>query len=653
MNKRAALTLATLAAIPAVATGAAGDRPAVVGGPARDAPGYDGDGVFAPLPRRPDAPGAPDIRGDGLFAQLPRQPDAPGYDGDGLFAQLPRRPDAPGAPDIQRRPGAPEAPPPQPAPPVDPGAVSPPPPDAFPDDFAPVPDRWRLMEDLGVRERWYDPYNQNTLKGDRPIFGEDWFIVLSAISDTVVEPRSTPVPVAIQSGGPGAVNVFGDPEQFLFSETIIGSVSLIKGDTAFRPQDIELRLTGAYNYNYATAEERRFLTADPGRGTTRTDWHFGLQEAFLDYHIRNVSDRYDFDSVRLGIQPFTTDFRGFLFQDNQLGVRLFGTRDNNIYQYNLAWFRRVEKELNSGLNDVTEDLREDDVFVANLYRQDFPILGLTSQAVAVYNRNRDDPFVDPNGFPARPSELGFGRVREYDVGYFGLNFDGRIGWLNLTASGYFATGENRNSPLSDRETDIEAFFLAAEPSVDFDWVRLRLSGLYASGDDDPYDDKDRGFDAIFENPLFAGADTSYWIRQAVPFIGGGFVGLNGRNGVLPSLRSSKELGQSNFTNPGLTLLGVGADFDILPELRLSFNANYLRFNDTAVLEALRQQGDIDEEIGWDLSSAVIWRPLLNQNIVLRLSGAVLLPGDGFDDLFGSEDDDDFFYSVLANVVITY
>ena len=44
----------------------------------------------------------------------------------------------------------------------------------------------------------------------------------------------------------------------------------------------------------------------------------------------------DFDSLRIGIQPFSSDFRGFLFQDNQLGVRLFGTRDNNRWQYNLA-----------------------------------------------------------------------------------------------------------------------------------------------------------------------------------------------------------------------------------------------------------------------------------------------------------------------------
>jgi hypothetical protein len=139
----------------------------------------------------------------------------------------------------------------------------------------------------------------------------------------------------------------------------------------------------------------------------------------------------------------------------------------------------------------------------------------------------------------------------------------------------------------------------------------------------------------------------------VPFIGGGFVGLSGRNAVLPALRSSKELGQSNFTNPGITLVGVGTDLDILPELRLSFNANYLRFNDTSSLEALRQQGDIGNSIGWDLSSALIWRPFLNQNVVLRLSGAVLLPGSGFNDLYGSQGDDDYYYSVLGNLVLTY
>ena len=80
-----------------------------------------------------------------------------------------------------------------------------------------------------------DPYNQNTLKGDRPICdpadesearrrslgcrahrllgltGPDWFFVASAISDTVIEPRTFPIPVGVQTTQrPGSIDVFGD-----------------------------------------------------------------------------------------------------------------------------------------------------------------------------------------------------------------------------------------------------------------------------------------------------------------------------------------------------------------------------------------------------------------------------------------------------------
>ena len=201
---------------------------------------------------------------------------------------------------------------------------------------------------------------------------------------------------------------------------------------------------------------------------------------------------------------------------------------------------------------------------------------------------------------------------------------------------------------------IRAFFAAAEVSIDKDWMRFRLSGLYASGDGDPYDNRENGFDAIFENPIFAGADTSYWIRQTIPFAGGGrAIGVNGRNGILNSLRSSKEQGQSNFNNPGTMLLGAGADFDLLPELRVSANANHLWFENTATLQALRNEGSIPKSIGWDLSTAAIWRPKATQNIVFRLSVATLLPGAGFRDLFTNSERNRNYYSVLGNLILSY
>ncbi|MSP48688.1 MAG: hypothetical protein EXQ95_05105 [Alphaproteobacteria bacterium] len=568
---------------------------------------------------------------------------APAADDDGPLAQL-------------RRPGAPPRETPAETPVVvDPTSVPPPSP-FLRYEMAPVPDRWRLVDALGVRDEPWNPYRQSTIKGDRPIF-DDYFFNFSAILDTVYEPRSFPVPVGLQSTGrPGDNDAFGRTPSNVLSTNLIVSAALIKGDTAYMPPHFELRLTPVFNRNRVEVEEPRLLYADPSRGTTRTDQFTGLQDAFVDFHIRNVSDRFDFDSVRVGIQPFTSDFRGFLFQDNQLGLRLFGTRANNLWQYNIAWFRRLEKDTNSGLNDAWHEPRRDDVFALNVYRQDLPVLGFTTQATVLYNRNREGRegyYYDKNGFLQRPAPVGFERPRDYDVVYGGLNGDGHFGRMNLTGSAYYAHGRNRFSPFTDEKTDIRAYFAAAEPSIDFDWLRLRLSGAYASGDRDPYDRRETGFDAIFENPQFAGADTSYWIRQAIPLIGGGGLALSGRNGLLASLRTSKEQGQSNFNNPGLVLVGGGADVDLLPELRFSVNANRLWFANTKVLDALRMQEGIDRSIGWDLSAALTYRPFLTQNVVLRLSGAVLLPGRGFKELFDAADGDKRYYSVLTNLVLTY
>ncbi len=572
----------------------------------------------------------------------------------------------------RRRPGVPQAELPDPVTQDNQGAVRAPPPQAFPTDQFPIPDRWRLVETLGLREEnLLDPYNQNTLKGDRPIplddlpgwldwipiTGDDWFFVVNATSDTVIEPRSFPTPVGVQTTDrPDSLDVFGRADSLALAQTFITGVALIKGSTAYRPPDVEYRFTLATQFNYADVTERRILFVEPSRESHRFDWFTGVQEAFIDYHFRNTSRRYDFDSIRVGIQPFNADFRGFLFQDNQLGVRLFGTRDNNRFQYNFAAFARIDKDTNSGLNDVFQGIRSDFVFHANLFRQDLPFPGLTSQVSLTYNMNRerDNVEIDDNGFPVRPALLGSLRGRNYDVAYLGYNADGRIGRLNFTGSAYLALGEDRNSFFTDESAFIFSFFGAGELSYDIDWMRFRVSGLYASGDGDPYDNTERGFDAIFENPIFAGADTSYWIRQVIPFAGGGrAIGVNGRNGVLNSLRSSKEQGQSNFNNPGTILLGVGADFDITPAIRLSANANHLWFQQTAVLQALRNEGTIPNSIGYDLSAAAIWRPFANQNIVFRLSGAVFEASDGFADLFANDRRSSTYYSVLFNAILTY
>jgi hypothetical protein len=518
-------------------------------------------------------------------------------------------------------------------------------------ESVPLPDRWRIVDALGYKSSLFDPYNRNPLKADTPFAG-DWFYDVSLLSDSKYVYRDLVSAVDLASAErPGSNDVFGRPSGFELSETVATDLVLYKGDTVFKPPDWQIRVTPVVNYNYASVQESGLLNIDPRDGTTRSDEFLGLQNAFVEKRLRDVSDRFDFDSIRVGIQPFSSDFRGFLFQDNQLGVRLFGTRDNNIFQYNVAYFRRIEKDTNSGLNDLTQPLRHDDIALVNLYWQDMPVKGFTSQGTVVYNHNTegDGEYYNKDGFLVRPAAIGLEMPHDYDVVYIGYNGDGHFGRMNATASLYYVTGHEEPGIFVPGRVDISAGFAALEISRDFDWARIRLSGLYATGDSNPYGHTATGFDAIFENPQFAGGDTSYWISQAVPLVGGGGVTLSSGNGVLADLRSSKDEGQSNFVNPGLILGGIGADLDVLPTLRVTFNLNSLFFANTEVIAALRNQAFDQQHIGEDASVAVTYRPLQSQNIVLRVAYARLFTANGFDALFPNMSPNYF----LANVVLAY
>jgi len=109
----------------------------------------------------------------------------------------------------------------------------------------------------------------------------------------------------------------------------------------------------------------------------------GIQEALVEIHLLDLSPNYDFVSSRYGIQPFLSDFRGFIFADNEPGVRLFGNYFANRLQWNAVYFYMLEKDTNSGLNRLIG--RDQNVAIANLYYQDFIWPGYTAQLSFHYN----------------------------------------------------------------------------------------------------------------------------------------------------------------------------------------------------------------------------------------------------------------------------
>jgi len=509
-----------------------------------------------------------------------------------------------------------------------------------------VRDRWRIgfpeydrYGDKGARGRdipfrkghWYDPYNQSWLKGDYPIIGNKVFMILSAVSWSTVELSRTPKPSDVSSARPGSAEFFGKPEQLAVNQLFQFTFEMFHGDSTFRPRDWAIKISPTISLpNYLNARETGVVNIDVRRGSTRTDTHVSLEEAFAEVKLFDVNDNFDFVSARVGIQPFVSDFRGFIFSDNNLGARIFGSFDNNRYQFNAAYFAQLEKDTNSGLNRF--DRRQQNVYVANLFRQDFIRKGYTIQATALYNDDRRNVQYDRNGFLVRPALIGDVRPHAIKVGYVGINGDGHLGRLNLTNSYYYAFGRDDRNPIARRPVHVSSQMAAVEASIDHDYLRFRGSFFWAQGDKNPTDRQANGFDAIFDDPNFVGGQFSFWNRNGIRLTQTG-VGLVQANSILPSLRSSKIEGQANFVNPGIFIYNAGVDVEVTQRIKAVLNLNYLRFHRTEPLEYVLFQNRIRHEIGWDLSLGVAYRPLLINNVTMTFGAATLKPGRGFRDIY--------------------
>ena len=530
------------------------------------------------------------------------------------------------------------------------GQQTPAAPETFPPDgevFQPQPNRWRVtMPDWNrygtggehpyVKGSRWDPFDRNKLKGDEPVIGQQIFFNFTGVSDTLFDGRRLPVPSNISTAHPGEPGFFGKGEQVFLDQLFLFSFDLFHGDAAFRPVDWRIRVTPAVSLNYLDLREVGIVNVNVRAGTSRLDSHLGFQELFGEVKLHDLSPNFDFVSVRAGIQEFNADFRGFLFVDEQPGVRFFGNYASNRWQYNLAYFNLLEKNTNSGLNTFAR--RDQQVIIANVYRQDLLFQGYTAQFSVSYNDDQGGVHYDDNGFLVRPSPIGLvisnNQIKTHAIhaAYLGWTGDGHIGRVNLTHAFYQALGTDSFNPIAGRPVTINAQMAAVEASVDKDWIRFKGSLFYASGSADPRGGRARGFDAIEDFPEFAGGIFSLWNREGIRLLGTG-VNLTSPDSLLPSLRSNKDEGQANFVNPGIFLANLGTDFDLTPKLRGFVNVNYLRFERTESLELLLFQAPIHHTIGVDSSLGIRYRPPLTEDISITAGAAALVPGQGLRDIY--------------------
>ena len=538
----------------------------------------------------------------------------------------------------------------------------------IPDDekiFTAVPDRWtgiqfpdyhrypeqgRYVDVQNANAHWYDPFNRNKLKGDYPIIGNQTFLTLLLASDTFADGRRLPTPSGVSAANPRSSDFYGKFGQFFLNENLTFSATLFHGDTAFKPVDWQIKFTPVLNLNYLATQEQGIVNIDVRKGTDRfDDYIVGLQEAFAEVKIHDLSRQYDFISVRAGIQHFNSDFRGFIFNDEEPGIRIFGNFGSNRWQYNVAAFAMLEKDTNSGLN--TLNYRHQNVFIANVYRQDFLAKGYTIQASFHYDMDNATVHYDTNNFLVRPAPFGNFVPHKIRAYYYGLTGDGHIKRINVTHAFYQVLGTDSFNEVAGQRVGINGQMAALELSLDKDWLRYRLAGFYSSGDrvatggaQPSSKGTGHGFDTIFDNPNFAGGIFSFWNREGIRLTGSG-VGLVSGDSLVPSLRSSKIQGQASFVNPGLMLLNAGTDIDITTKMKGFINFNAVRFVHTAPLELLLFQKPIHNGVGADSGIGVKYRPPLSDNIVITVGFNAFFPWAGFRDIYTSKT----LYSLFTNV----
>ena len=401
----------------------------------------------------------------------------------------------------------------------------------------PLVNRWRMLDAYGIqipRGSLLDPYNQNILKGDFPIVGENVFLVLDEVYN----------PAATFTRGRGD----GDELESQFNNTFVTAATIFHGSTVFRPEDWSVKVSGVGNIN---------------RGVNDKD-DFEIKEIVGQVKLFDIGSYYDFTSVRGGYQFFKTDFNGFVFQDFNLGFEFFGELAANRHRWS-GGFVSLRAKQQEGV--LSFDALNQEVAFLSWIVEDFGSPGFNANFSVHHDRDLSVEGV------------------QLDVYYFGFASAGHLGRIVLNPAVYVALGTSERAGASQ---DIAAYFAGVEFAYPKDYLNYRAAFFFASGDDDPNDTEAHGFDAINDNINLFGGQTSF-------LVGGGVLGTR-PNSFLPSFRPAGALTQANFVNPGILFVNAGLDAVFTTKLFFESNFNFFRFVDTASIAATTEAQELGFEL---------------------------------------------------------
>lgn len=361
---------------------------------------------------------------------------------------------------------------------------------------------------------------------------------------------------------------------------------------------------------------------------------FEVRWAYTDFQLPGVDKNARF---KIGLQPFTVN--KFIWQETVAGVA-FDSTASEKFDYQLAWMRGAEVDKTAAGSDENDDRSNVDGFLGRLNFN--PGGSLKTGGFLLYQTYDADGTNNGNG--ALDS-------RDYQIKAFGV--DKGINLISLGTDGSFKgenffvnwdliyqTGEIKDTDFTDfasglgnsGDFDVNAYFIHFDVGTNWDKFKIQYTFWYASGDDNPQDDK---FDAFLSTDLdmdqsialFEGnyADDNYFTER--PYLADkGFImnrfGVDYKatekltvGGALLYMLTAEDFkytAAATGTNESNNDLGLEFDvyckYMLYENVELAWNAGYLIAGDALdVYEvASIQNGSADQDI-WISSARVRYR----------------------------------------------
>lgn len=383
--------------------------------------------------------------------------------------------------------------------------------------------------------------------------------------------------------------------------------------------------------------------------------------------------------VKAGIQPYTSDFIGSIYDDTDPGLRLYGNVEG--IEWSILGMQRLENDLVSRLNDTGEN-RDQEVYIAHaLFKVGDtlvkPSLHFNDDHEGDHDRGRSDKHEEVQAFYAGFTTYGpigpfqvltglYGVWGDQDNGTInGLDFRGLLGYdpnskdpANAATAKYLFPGRTPK----DNDMNINAYLAYIDIAHTMLEGKLTVhTGLfYGTGDEDPFDDDAEGFDSISDNVNVWG-DRGIIIddRISVNFASVRALGLARQASVTvvnddspyTSLRDRDD--SSNFINPGIIAWNLGATVKPIESLDVNTNFTYFWWESTDVLEDVltvnnalnatldpnsngkyRTEG-LNHDIGFEWSVDANYA--LNKNFSLFSGAALFWWDDEMKKFFGDDD----------------